>query len=67
VEDNSAAAVSDANLPGTVVEGECFEGEVNFTRDVGGQKVVLDREEFEKLRRFDKPGWLINLFSLLNY
>ena len=56
VEDNSAAAVSDANLPGTVVEGECFEGEVNFTRDVGGQKVVLDREEFEKLRRFDKPG-----------
>jgi hypothetical protein len=42
-------------IPGTV-EGEVFEGEVNFLRDVGGVGVVMDREEFENLRRFDQPG-----------
>lgn len=39
-----------------MMEGERFEWEVGFKRDVGGVDVVLEREEMEKLRRLDKPG-----------
>lgn len=38
------------------LNNENFEGEINFSKNVGGVNVVLDREELERLRRFDRPG-----------
>lgn len=40
----------------TMSADERFEGEINFQRNIGGVDVILDREELEKLRRFDRPG-----------
>ena len=31
-------------------------GEINYVREIGGEKVTLNRSEVENLRRFDRPG-----------
>ena len=41
-------------------EHKCVYGEeLKFARDIGGQQVVVTRQERENLRRFDKPGYEI--------
>ena len=41
-------------------EQACVYGEeLKFARDIGGQQVVVTRQERENLRRFDKPGYKI--------
>ena len=41
-------------------EHKCVYGEeLKFARDIGGQQVVVTRQERENLRRFDKPGYKI--------
>nr|CAD2187801.1 unnamed protein product [Meloidogyne enterolobii] len=48
------------------LNNENFEGEINFSKNVGGVNVVLDREELEKLRRFDRPGITVIGFKPLH-
>ncbi|KAF7636395.1 Ku domain-containing protein [Meloidogyne graminicola] len=45
---------------------EHFEGEINFNLDVGGVNVILNREEKESLRKFDKPGITVIGFKPLH-
>jgi hypothetical protein len=54
--ENAPETTTNSNLVPGAVEGEVFEGEVNFMRNVGGVDIVLSREEMENLRRFDQPG-----------
>uniref|UniRef100_A0A914MUG2 Ku domain-containing protein n=1 Tax=Meloidogyne incognita TaxID=6306 RepID=A0A914MUG2_MELIC len=48
------------------LNNENFEGEINFSKNVGGVNVVLGREELEKLRRFDRPGITVIGFKPLH-
>ncbi|KAL7078280.1 hypothetical protein ACQ4LE_002737 [Meloidogyne hapla] len=48
------------------LNNENFEGEINFSKNVGGVNVVMDREELEKLRRFDRPGITVIGFKPLH-
>ncbi|KAL3068331.1 hypothetical protein niasHT_030622 [Heterodera trifolii] len=45
---------------------EVFEGELGFSRQVGGVEVVLSRAELEKLRRLEKPGIVVIGFKPLH-
>ncbi|KAL3121847.1 hypothetical protein niasHT_006430 [Heterodera trifolii] len=45
---------------------EVFEGELGFSRQVGGVEVVLSRAELEKLRRLEKPEIVVIGFKRLH-
>ncbi|KAH7731331.1 ATP-dependent DNA helicase II subunit [Aphelenchoides avenae] len=51
-----AADEDEGEEPLDQLEAERFEGELGFSKMVGGVKVMLERSEIEKLRRFDTPG-----------
>jgi len=47
-------------------EMERYEGEIYFTREIGGERVVLSRTDMENLRRFDQPGITVIGFKPLS-
>jgi ATP-dependent DNA helicase 2 subunit 1 len=63
---DSDAAKGEDMTPIEELEAQRFEGELGFTKTIGGVTIVLSRTEVENLRRFDKPGIVILGFKPLS-